>query len=67
MKNAAIGIGIILIAGILILLSSLPSLVSILESIIRLIGIGFTFGLMFEIIALVISSPLMIWYLYKRF
>jgi hypothetical protein len=66
MKNAAIGMGIILIAGILILLSSLPSLVSILESIIRLIGIGFTFGLMFEIIALVISSPLMIWYLYKH-
>jgi len=67
MKNAAIGMGIILIAGIMILLSSLPSLVSILESIIRLIGIGFTFGLMFEIIALVISSPLMIWYLYKHF
>jgi hypothetical protein len=67
MKNAAIGIGIILIACILILLSSLPSLVSILERIIRLIGIGFTFGLMFEIIALVISTPLMVWYLYKRF
>jgi hypothetical protein len=67
MKNAAIGIGIILIAGILILLSSLPALVTVLESVTRLIGIGFTFGLMFEIIALVISSPLMIWYLYKRF
>jgi hypothetical protein len=67
MKNAAIGIGIILIVCILILLSSLPSLVNILVSIIHLIGIGFTFGLMFEIIALVISSPLMIWYLYKRF
>jgi hypothetical protein len=67
MKNAIIGIGIILIACILILLSSLPSLVSILESIIRLIGIGFTFGLMFEIIALVISIPLMVWYLYQRF
>jgi hypothetical protein len=67
MKNATIGIGIILIACILILLSSLPSLVNILESLIRLIGIGFTFGLMFEIIALVISTPLMAWYLYKRF
>jgi hypothetical protein len=40
MKNAAVGIGIILFVCILILLSSLPSLVSILESIIRLIGIG---------------------------
>ncbi len=67
MKNAALGIGIILIAGFLILVSSLPSLVIILESFSRLIGIGFTFGLMFEIIALVISSPLMILYMYKRF
>jgi len=67
MKNAALGIGIILIAGFLILVSSLPSLVTILESFSRLIGIGFTFGLMFEIIALVISSPLTILYMYKRF
>jgi len=67
MKNAALGIGIILIAGFLILVSSLPSLVAIMESFSRLIGIGFTFGLMFEIIALVISSPLMILYMYKRF
>jgi hypothetical protein len=67
MKNAAIGIGITLIAGFLILVSSLPSLVTVLESVTRLIGIGFTFGLMFEIIALVISFPLMILYLYKRF
>jgi hypothetical protein len=67
MKNAAVGIGIILLGCFLILLSSLPALVSILERIIRLIGIGFTFGLMFEIIALVISTPLMVWYLFKRF
>jgi hypothetical protein len=38
-----------------------------LVSIIHLIGIGFTFGLMFEIIALVISTPLMIWYLSRHF
>jgi len=67
MKNAAIGIGIIFIACILILLSSLPALVTVLENVTRLIGIGFTFGLMFEIIALVISTPLMVWYLYKHF
>jgi hypothetical protein len=67
MKNAAVGIGIILLACILILLSSLPSLVSFLKSILRLIGIGFTFGLMFEIIALLISTPLVVWYLSRRF
>ncbi len=67
MKNAAIGIGIITLVGILILWSSLPLAVSLLEEITRLIGIGFAFGLMSGIIALVISSPLMVWYVHKHF
>ena len=67
MKNAAIGIGIITLVGILILWSSLPLAVSLLEGITRLVGIGFAFGLMSVLIALVISSPLMIWYVLKRF
>ena len=66
MKNAAIGIGMITLVGILILWSNLPLAVSLLEEISRLIGIGFAFGLMAEIIALVISSPLMVWYLLRR-
>jgi hypothetical protein len=66
-KNAAIGIGIITLVGILILWSSLPMAVTLLEEITRLVGIGFAFGLMSGIIALVISSPLMVWYIYKRF
>ena len=66
-KNAAIGIGIITLSGILILWSSLPLAVSLLEGITRLIGIGFTLGLLFGIIALVISSPLMVWYVHKHF
>jgi hypothetical protein len=67
MKNAAIGIGIITLVGILILSSSLPLAVTLLEGITRLVGIGFAFGLMSVLIALVISSPLMVWYVYKRF
>jgi hypothetical protein len=67
MKNAAIGIGIITLVGILILWSSLPLAVTLLEGITRLVGIGFAFGLMSGIIALVISSPLMVWYVYKHF
>jgi len=67
MKNAAIGIGIITLAGILILWSSLSLAVSLLEGITRLVGIGFAFGLMSVLIALVISSPLMVWYVLKRF
>jgi len=66
MKNAVIGIGMITLVGILILWSNLPLAVSLLEEISRLIGIGFAFGLMAEIIALVISSPLMVWYVLRR-
>ncbi len=67
MKNAAIGIGIITLVGILILWSSLPMAVALLEEITRLVGIGFAFGLISVIIALVISTPLMVWYVHKRF
>jgi hypothetical protein len=67
MKNAAIGIGIITLVGILILWSSLPLAVSLLEGITRLVEIGFAFGLMSVLIALVISIPLMVWYVLKHF
>jgi len=66
MKNAAIGIGIITLMGILILWSSLPLAVTLLEAITRLVGIGFAFGLLSVLIALVISTPLMVWYVLRR-
>ena len=66
-RNAAIGIGIITFAGIVILWSGIPFAVSVLEGITRITGIGFALGLAFGSIALVISSPLLVWYLYKRF
>ena len=40
--------------------------VTLLEGITRLVGIGFAFGLMSVLIALVISTPLMVWYVLKR-
>ena len=67
MKNAAIGIGMITLVGILILWSNLPQAITLMEGIIRLVGIGFAFGLMSEIIALVISFPLIVWYLPRHF
>ena len=65
-KNAAIGICIITLAGLLILWSSIPLAVSVLAGIIRLISIGFVLGLSFGIIALIISFPLMILYMHKK-
>jgi hypothetical protein len=67
LRNAAIGICIITLAGIVILWSGIPFAISVLEGITRLIGIGFALGLAFGIIALVISSPLMVWYVHNHF
>lgn len=66
-RNAGIGICIITLAGMVILWSGNPVAVNILEGITRLVGIGFALGLAFGIIALVISVPLMIWYVHKHF
>ena len=66
-KNAAIGIGIIALIGILILWSSLPFAVSILMMIISFIEMGFILGLLFGMIALVISVPVVILYIHKNF
>jgi hypothetical protein len=66
MKNAAIGIGMITLLGILILWSNLHMAVTLLEEITLFVGIGFAFGFMSEIIALVISFPLMVWYILRR-
>jgi hypothetical protein len=66
MKNAAIGVGIIVLTGILILWSSLPFAVNALMMIVSLIEMGFILSLVFGIIALVISSPLVILYLHKK-
>jgi len=66
-KNAAIGISIITFLGILLIWSSIPVAVNLMEGITFLVGISFTLGFLFGIIALVISSPLIIWYVHKKF
>ena len=65
-SNAAIGIGIIALAGILVLQSGILPAVSILGELIRLVNIGFVLGLSFGVIALVMSIPLMIVYVHKK-
>ena len=66
LRNAAIGICIITLAGIVILCSGIPFAVSVLEGITLLVGTGFALGLAFSIITLVISLPLMIWYVHRH-
>jgi hypothetical protein len=65
-KNAAVGIGVISLLGILILWSSNPLAGKLFDGFVSLLGIGFSLGLLFGIIALVISSPLVILYVHKK-
>lgn len=59
-KNAATGCCILAITGILILWSRIPWAVTILTEITRILGMGFVLGLGFGLIALVLSSPLLL-------
>jgi hypothetical protein len=65
-NNAVIGICILALAGALIAGSRIPWAVAILAWIMRMTGTGFTLGLGFGLIALVISSPLIIVYIYRH-
>ncbi len=64
-KNAAIGIGIILVAGILIVWSNIPFAVNALLSVTRILGRGISLGLVFGLIAVVLSIPLIVVYIRK--
>ncbi|HZK31151.1 MAG TPA: DUF3267 domain-containing protein [Methanoregula sp.] len=65
-KNAAVGIGVITLMGMMILWSSNTLAGNLLDGFVYLLGIGFSLGLLFGIIALVISSPLVILYVHKK-
>ncbi len=66
MKNAALGITIIVAAGALVFWSNFSPAVSILEEITDVIGISFGLAFGFGVIALVISLPLLIIYTYRH-
>jgi len=61
-RNAAIGIVLIALSGLLIVLSAVPWAVGVLWEITSVIGMGFALGLTFGLIALVISLPPLAWY-----
>jgi hypothetical protein len=66
MKNAAIGFFLILLLGILIIWSGIPLVVDLLTRFLYLLQIGFSLGLVYGLIALIISLPLLIWSGYTR-
>jgi len=65
-RNAAIGIVLIALSGLIILFSAVPWAVSILWEVTSVLGMGFALGLTFGLIALVVSLPPLAWYGYTH-
>jgi hypothetical protein len=61
-KNAAIGIAIILGVGILVVWSNIPFVVNALLAVTRILGMGISLGFVFGLIAFIVSIPLIIVY-----
>ena len=66
MKNAAAGSILLILAGSLIVWTGIPQALSMMDELVRMIGYGFTLGLVYGMVALAISLPLVIWYGYKH-
>lgn len=66
MKNAAVGSGLLLIAGTLLVWSGIPLVTAGIDELMRLLGYGFTLGLVYGLVALIVSLPLVIWYIHKH-
>jgi hypothetical protein len=61
-KNAAAGIVILTGAGLLVIWSSVDVLVALLSTLLQLIATGLALGLTFEILAILVSLPVLIAY-----
>jgi hypothetical protein len=66
LKNAATGIILLIQAGVLVVWSGIPSALYVLTELVRLLGYGFTLGLVYGILALTVSLPLLVWYAYTH-
>jgi len=66
MKNAATGMILLLLAGALVVWSGIPPAIYVLTELVRLLGYGFTLGLVYGLLALTVSLPLLVWYAYTH-
>lgn len=66
MKNAVSGLVLLILAGIVVTGSNIPWAVSILAALMRLLGYGFTLGLVYGFVALIISLPLLAWHVLRH-
>lgn len=66
MKNAAAGALLLALGGLLLFQSGIPLVVSVLTGLVHLTGSGLMLGLVFGLIALAASVPLLIWHVARR-
>jgi hypothetical protein len=66
LRNATAGVIFMTLAGVLIFWSGVPLAVTVLWAITAFVGMGLALGLAFELIALVISVPVFIWYIHTH-
>jgi hypothetical protein len=62
LKNAVIGILIIIIAGICLIATGVPAITHILLTVMGLFGTGLAIGFAFELVALLVSLPFLVFY-----
>lgn len=62
LKNAVVGILILIIAGFCILATGIPTVNGIFFTVINLFGTGLAIGFAFEIVALLVSLPALVFY-----
>ncbi len=65
LKNATAGLFLLILAGVLVLWSGVPWAVSALYGLAGLLGYGFMLGLVYGLVALIASLPLLLWYGYR--
>jgi hypothetical protein len=66
MKNAAAGSILLVAAGLLVVASGIPWAVSAVAGLAGILGYGFTLGLVYGLVALAVSLPLLVWYAYAH-
>ena len=66
MKNAASGVILLTLAGVLVIWSGIPSAVNLLTELLHLLASGFTLGLVYGLVTLAVSLPLLFWYVSRH-
>jgi hypothetical protein len=57
---------LMILAGVLVVWSGIPSAMNVFTELVLLLGCGFTLGLVYGLVTLAESLPLLFWYAYRH-